>query len=286
MWQCWETPYWLVENNKEEEARQSLQWYRGKEYDITEEIEEIIDSKVEKDRMKSENNQDKCPGGVRLINVLGSRTFLTPFSCAGVLYLLAQLTGISTMVFYMTNIFQESGSSIDPHLAPVIVAAIRVVTAGFAAFVLRYASRRHLFVLSTVIIFTSTFTIATISYMRTSDCCLDTAIKENLGYVPLLAVIAMFVGHALGVVPVCQLVAAEVFPTEIRTLGSGLCVAVATVANAINSKVNQQTSNSDYSRQFLGFSIAAATVGFPRHILDVQHPRHDDGNSWSHEDTR
>ena len=29
----------------------------------------------------------------------------------------------------------------------------------------------------------------------------------------------------------------QVFPTEIRTLGSGICVAVATVANAINSKV-------------------------------------------------
>ena len=29
----------------------------------------------------------------------------------------------------------------------------------------------------------------------------------------------------------------EVFPTEIRTLGSGICVAVATIANAVNSKV-------------------------------------------------
>ena len=28
------------------------------------------------------------------------------------------------MVLYMTNIFQDSGSSIDPRLAPVIVAGI------------------------------------------------------------------------------------------------------------------------------------------------------------------
>ena len=32
------------------------------------------------------------------------------------------------------------------------------------------------------------------------------------------------------------------FPTEIRTLGSGLCVAVATVANAVNSKVQSPAS--------------------------------------------
>ena len=118
--------------------------------------------------------------------------------------------GISTMVIYMTNIFQDSGSTMDPLLAPVIVAGTRVLTSGLAAFVLRYASRRHLFVLSAVLIFTSTFTIATFSYMRTSDCCFDAAVKDSLGHVPLLAVIAMFVGHALGVVPVCQLLAAEV----------------------------------------------------------------------------
>ena len=32
----------------------------------------------------------------------------------------------------MTTIFQQSGSSIDPSLAPVIVAGIRVVTAALA----------------------------------------------------------------------------------------------------------------------------------------------------------
>ena len=35
MWACRETPYWLVENNMEEEAAVSLQWYRGQQYDIT-----------------------------------------------------------------------------------------------------------------------------------------------------------------------------------------------------------------------------------------------------------
>ena len=172
------------------------------------EIEEIIQSKNEKN--KQETYEPKKRGLLSLLRVMTSKTFLRPFSCAGVLYLMAQLTGVSTMVLYMTNIFQDSGSSIDPRLAPVIVAGIRVVTAGLAAFVLRFASRRHLFVLSTVIIFSSTLTIATFSYMRTSDCCFDSSLKDSLGVVPLLAVIAMFIGHSLGVVPVVQLLAAEV----------------------------------------------------------------------------
>ena len=207
MWACKETPYWLVENNREVEARQALQWYRGPDYDITDEIDEIVNSKMEK--MK-EKKQESSHGVCYLIKVMGTASFLRPFSCSGVMYLLAQWTGISTMVLYMSNIFQESGSSIDPFLAPVIVAGVRVFTAGLAAFVLRYASRKYLFVISASLIFTSTFTIATFSYMRTSDCCFDASLKSSLGYVPLLAVIVMFVGHALGVVPVCQLLAAEV----------------------------------------------------------------------------
>ena len=132
MWACRETPYWLVENNLEEEARASLQWYRGKHYDITEEIEEIIQNK--RDKAGDEKREASLCG---LLTTVGSPAFLRPFSCAGLLYILAQWTGISTMVFFMTTIFQQSGSTIDPHLCPVIVAGIRGLTAGLAFFVLR-----------------------------------------------------------------------------------------------------------------------------------------------------
>ena len=36
-----ETPYWLIENTNYHGAKKSLQFYRGKDYDITEELNEI-----------------------------------------------------------------------------------------------------------------------------------------------------------------------------------------------------------------------------------------------------
>ena len=115
MWACRETPYWLVENQREEEARRSLQWYRGGQYDIKEEIEEMILNKREKE------GEDKTERSLcSLLSTLSSTTFLRPFSCAGLLYILAQWTGISTMVFFMTTIFQQSGSSLDPHLCSLL----------------------------------------------------------------------------------------------------------------------------------------------------------------------
>jgi facilitated trehalose transporter len=37
-----ETPYWLIEKGKIEEAKKSLQFVRGAKYDITDELSEII----------------------------------------------------------------------------------------------------------------------------------------------------------------------------------------------------------------------------------------------------
>ena len=84
-----------------DEAWKSMQWYRGRDYDVTEEIMEIVEKKKEKSVEKRRSSDI-----YQTLQTLVSVSFLRPFSCAGILYILAQWTGISTMVFYMTNIFQ------------------------------------------------------------------------------------------------------------------------------------------------------------------------------------
>ena len=51
------------------------------------------------------------------------------------------------------------------------------------------------------------------------------------------------------------------FPTEIRTLGSGLCVAVATVANAVNSKVQSPASSQCNNVTMCTFYLYICTAG-------------------------
>ena len=41
-----ETPYWLVEKNNLHEARKSLQFLRGKDFDVKDELADIIQGKV------------------------------------------------------------------------------------------------------------------------------------------------------------------------------------------------------------------------------------------------
>ena len=46
------------------------------------------------------------------------------------LFIFTSLSGLSNLLVYMIDILNESGSSIDPEIGPIIVGAARVVFAG------------------------------------------------------------------------------------------------------------------------------------------------------------
>ena len=55
---------------------------------------------------------------------------------------LSQWAGIHVITTYMVTIFQQSGSSVDPQLAPIIVSCIQQALALLAAAVLRVSPRK------------------------------------------------------------------------------------------------------------------------------------------------
>merc|ERR1711892_1390362 len=63
-----DSPYWLVERGREEEARESLIRLRGSSYDIEEEFLEIVNKKKAKEER-----------GRTVVQTLGSRVFFIPF---------------------------------------------------------------------------------------------------------------------------------------------------------------------------------------------------------------
>jgi hypothetical protein len=117
-----------------EEAQAALQWYRGEHFDITEELDEIVKKKEEESKTKSSNFNEK-------IQTVFSLTFLKCFCCSGILFFLCQFTGITSLVVFMTNVFevrssfsevhvhnlhnQASGLTFDPKLAPIIIGGVR-----------------------------------------------------------------------------------------------------------------------------------------------------------------
>jgi hypothetical protein len=128
------SPYWLVEKGREAEAAASLQWLRGPHYDPLPELAEM----VEKKRAKEEE-------GRGVAATLASRTFLLPFLRIGALMMITQWAGINVITSYMVSIFTESGSSLPPGLAPVLVCTVQQALALLSTAVLRVCPRKPLF---------------------------------------------------------------------------------------------------------------------------------------------
>lgn len=106
--------------------RKALQFYRGSDYDITEEINEIKEKRISKQQQfQSSKNSWKFA-----ISRIFSMAFFRPFLGAGILSIVSILSGFNVVSNYMIFILQESGSSIDPNAAPIIIGSLGLIIAG------------------------------------------------------------------------------------------------------------------------------------------------------------
>ena len=74
--------------------------------------------------------EDKSDSWILTFKCLISQTFLKPFSCIGVLWILIEWCGFNNVMMFMITILKESGSSIDPKLGPILVGGVRIIFAG------------------------------------------------------------------------------------------------------------------------------------------------------------
>ena len=103
--------------------RKSLQFFRGYDYDITEEFSEIEEKHESK---KVFQGTKKVP----IIKSILSLSFLKPFSCVGVLFITAEFSGYQAFMSYMFRVLKDSGFTLDLGLGPIIVGCIRLFVAG------------------------------------------------------------------------------------------------------------------------------------------------------------
>ena len=114
-----DSPVFLVQKGKMDEAKKSLTWLRGKNYSgVDEEIAEI--KKAEKERNAPESK-------VSLSEIFTQAVYLKPFGISLCLMAFQQLSGINQVVFYMNDIFTAANSSLDPSISNFIVITMQVM---------------------------------------------------------------------------------------------------------------------------------------------------------------
>lgn len=94
-----ETPRWYISKGKTKMSRKSLQWLRGKDTDITDEL--TIIEKLHQEYLDSERNASQS-----IISELLKSQHLRPLFISLGLMLFQQMSGINAVIFYTVQIFQ------------------------------------------------------------------------------------------------------------------------------------------------------------------------------------
>jgi sugar porter (SP) family MFS transporter len=201
------SPRWLVEQGREDEAREILERTRGED-DARAEVEEV--------RRAAEREGgvgDLLSPGVRPVVAIG----LT-------LALAQQFIGVNTVIYYAPTILKFTGAASGGAVArTVFVGITNVVFTIVAVLLLDRVGRRKLLLTGTAVCVASLTVLGLFFAVPW--------LQDNVGWLALAMLITYIAGFAVGLGPVFWLMISEIFPLRIR----GPAMATSTVGNWLSN---------------------------------------------------
>ncbi|XP_043476642.1 facilitated trehalose transporter Tret1 isoform X2 [Leptopilina heterotoma] len=196
-----ETPRWYVSKGKTKKAREALQWFRGKNTDISDEM-----AAVERAHIDSEKNETESS-----FFELFRGTNLKPFLISLGLMLFQQFSGINAVVFYAIKIFKDAGSTIDNNICAIILGVVNFLSTFVATILIDRAGRKLLLYVSSILMTITLIALGTFFYFKNFNYDLT-----PYGWIPLVSMIIYMIGFSLGFGPIPWLMMGEILPAKIR----------------------------------------------------------------------
>ncbi|XP_042878651.1 facilitated trehalose transporter Tret1-like [Penaeus japonicus] len=201
-----ESPVYLVSKGKEDEAATSLQFYRGKHYDVTAELQVLKDT-LEESRQRKTSAKD----------ILKSYN-LKPFLISLGIFLFAQFSGITAILSYMSSVFQESGSNLSDDVSSSITAAVMVAMTVIASGLVDKVGRKALLVTSAASMAIAFNVLA--QYFAGKEN--NSLWVEHVAWIPLACLVVFISAFSVGFGPIPWLLLGELFSPEVKDVAVSL----------------------------------------------------------------
>jgi len=131
-----------------------------------------------------------------------------------------QLSGINAVIFYTKDIFKESGSTISPDIAAIIVGAVQVLATYASTILVDRAGRRALLMVSCGVMSICLAVLGVYFYLGTHNH--DVSV---VSWLPLAALALYIVVFSLGMGPLPWVVMGEIFPDNTKATASAVACA-------------------------------------------------------------
>lgn len=127
-----DSPRWLVTKGRQEDARRALVFLRGRSYDVSSELENIL---------RAGNGGAKNTLGQQVRSLMNPVVYI-PFLTSCGLFIFTQLSGPYVVYSYTVYIFQAAEVGVSPYLSSVLVGVARVVGSAAGLVIVERAGRR------------------------------------------------------------------------------------------------------------------------------------------------
>ncbi|XP_012261237.2 facilitated trehalose transporter Tret1-like [Athalia rosae] len=235
-----ESPVWLVQQGRYEEAKKPLLILRGTHYDIGAEIA-LLQEQLTVRKSRNGNSMD----------LLGTVRGRKALMVASGLMVFQQFSGIDAVVSYTVTIFQLAGSTIDPFTATIMVGLTEVSMAVLGSRIIDRFGRRPLLIISGLGIATCFVSLG--YYFRLKSSGDDVS---SIGWIPLASLSLYVIAYAIGYGMVPYVMYGELFPVETKGVASSFSVVINWLLAATVTKLfPSMISNVGEAGTFFSFGI-------------------------------
>ncbi|XP_055594970.1 facilitated trehalose transporter Tret1-like [Uranotaenia lowii] len=203
-----QSPVWLKTKKRYEKAHNSAKWLhlQGFTFDPkAQQVQKVVGNGAAVEKKEKPFSKE----------ALCRRVVLLPLGIGLALLSIQQLSGIDAVIFFTVEIFRSAGSSLDGHIATIIVGAVQVLSNFSALFVVDRAGRKPLLISSGVIMCASMASMGAAFHLNSIG-------NTSFGYLPVVSLIVFMIGFSVGFGCIPFLLMGELFPTAQRSLLSSL----------------------------------------------------------------
>lgn len=198
-----ESPIYLIQQNKMDEAKNALKWFRGKDKDND-----------DKDIDEELNTMTHCGDKLATAHLSDYKEVATIKALLiGIVFQSGtQFSGINVILMYAVEIFRNSGSTLSPEKCTMLVGVMQVLGSVIASLVVNRAGRKFFLMATYVLTAVSLFVIGMCFYENQVDKTIDT------GLLPVISMSIHVMAFSLGLGMVPYIVYAEIFPANVRNV--------------------------------------------------------------------
>ncbi|CAN7990247.1 unnamed protein product, partial [Ixodes hexagonus] len=203
-----ESPRWLLQKGKRDDALKALQFLYPRSADH------------QAERNAIEINIKMSPKESFQMKELKQPFIYKPILLSLFLMFAQQFSGINAVMFYAVSIFQSAGTSIPPEDCMVIIGLVQVFATLAATMVMDKGGRRVLLLVSAGMLAVSLAILGGYHYVKETN---GEDAVSSMGGLPLACLSLFIIGFSFGMGPIPWLMMGELMPSRVRGFATSIC---------------------------------------------------------------